>query len=68
MGVWSQNSAGNFLNMYENLIFGTFQFSISYYPSIPGNGQDILKINSLKSTDFGFRDFEIGKPATIVFQ
>ena len=65
--VYSQIGIGVLIKN-ENLIFGIFQFSISYYPSIPGNGQDILKINSLKSTDFGFRDFEIGKPATIVFQ
>jgi hypothetical protein len=51
-----------------NLVFNTFQISIAFYPSIPGKGQDIFKYNSFKTTDFGFRDFEIGKPATILFQ
>jgi hypothetical protein len=52
----------------ENLVIGTFQISISFYPSIPGIGQDILKINSFKTTDFGFKDFEIKKPATTLYQ
>jgi hypothetical protein len=51
-----------------NLIINTFQFSISYYPSIPGVGYNVLKLNSLKSTGFGFRDFEIGKPAIVIYQ
>jgi hypothetical protein len=43
----------------------TFQLSVAFYPSIPGNGNNILKMNSFKTTDFGFSDFEIGKPATV---
>ncbi len=52
----------------ENLIINTFEISVAFYPMIPGIGQDILKLNSFKTTDFGFRDFEIGKPVTIEFQ
>ncbi|MBK7096362.1 MAG: hypothetical protein IPH57_15415 [Saprospiraceae bacterium] len=52
----------------ESLVFSTFQFSISFYPTIPGRGSDVFKINSFKTTDFGFQDFEIGKPTTIVYQ
>jgi hypothetical protein len=52
----------------ENLVFNTFQISISFYPIIPGKGFDILKMNSFSTTDFGFRDFVIGKPANTVFQ
>jgi hypothetical protein len=52
----------------ENLVFGTFQLSVSFYPSIPGNGNNIFKANTIKTTDFGFRDFEIGKPETISLQ
>jgi len=51
-----------------NLIINTFQFSISYYPSIPGVGYNVFKLNSLKSTGFGFRDFEIEKPAIVIYQ
>lgn len=65
--VYSQIGLG-VLVKNENLIINTFQFSISFYPIIPGNGRDIFKMNSFSTTDFGFRDFEIGKPATVVFQ
>lgn len=51
----------------ENLVFSTFQISFAFYPIIPGKGRDILKFNSFKTTDFGFRDFEIGKPEVVVF-
>jgi hypothetical protein len=51
-----------------NLVFSTFQISLAYYPSIPGSGDNIFKFNPYKTTDFILRDFEIGKPATVVFQ
>ena len=65
--IYSQIGIGVLIKN-ENLIINTFQFSISFYPSIPGNGQDIFKINSFNTSDFGFRDFEIGKPAIVLFQ
>ena len=49
-------------------VFNTFQFSISFYPEIPGRGHDIIKTNSFQTTDFGFRDFTINKPAAVIFQ
>ena len=52
----------------DYLIVNTFEISIAFYPIIPGNGQDIFKFNSFKTTDFGFRDFEIGKPGPVVYQ
>ncbi len=52
----------------ENLVFNTFQISISFYPNIPGSGKNILKVNSFSTADFGFRDFEIGKPAPVVYR
>jgi hypothetical protein len=52
----------------ENLIFSTFQISISFYPTIPGYRNDVFKFNSLRTTDFGFRDFRIGKPDIIVYE
>jgi hypothetical protein len=52
----------------EYLVFNTFQISISYFPAIPGIGNNVFKSNSFSTTDFGFQDFEIGKPSTIVFQ
>jgi len=65
--VYSQIGLGVLIKN-ENLVFNTFQISISFYPIIPGKGLDILKMNSFSTSDFGFRDFEIGKPANTVFQ
>jgi len=52
----------------ENLILNTFQFSFSFFPIMPGNGSNLLKMNSFKTTDFGFSNFEVGKPGARVFQ
>ena len=52
----------------EHLVFNTFQVSISFYPMIPGVGQNVFKMNSYRTFDFGFRDFEIGKPAVAAFR
>jgi len=52
----------------ENLILNAFQISITFYPIIPGYGQNVFKTNSLKTSDFGFRDFEIGKPDIVRYQ
>lgn len=52
----------------ENLILNTFQFSFSFFPVMPGNGVNMLKMNSFKTTDFGFSNFEVGKPGARVFQ
>ena len=65
--VYSQLGIGVLIKN-ERFVFNTFQFSLSFYPLIPGKGRDIIKINSFQTTDFGFRDFEIGKPASLVFQ
>lgn len=52
----------------EKLVMNTFQLSIAFYPSIPGKGQGIFKLNPFETADFGFSDFETGKPSTILFQ
>jgi hypothetical protein len=65
--IYSQIGFG-ILIKNENLILNTFQISISFYPIIPGIGSDIFKMNAFKTSDFGFRDFELGKPGATVFQ
>ncbi len=52
----------------ENLVFNTFQISISFYSSVPSGVQDLYKINSFETSDFGFGDFETGKPDVIMYQ
>jgi len=64
--IYSQISLGVLIKN-ENLVFSSFQISIAFYPLIPGKGENIFKMNSFKTTDFSFRDFEIGKPGSLVF-
>lgn len=52
----------------EFLVFNYFQASIAFYPIIPGDGKNVFKINSNSTTDFGYRDFVIGRPAQIAYQ
>lgn len=52
----------------ENLVLNAFQLSIAFYPKIPDMGQNVFKTNSFRTTDFGFRDFDIGKPGIVTFQ
>jgi murein DD-endopeptidase MepM/ murein hydrolase activator NlpD len=52
----------------EYLVLSNFHFSIAYYPSVPGNRYGIIKLNSFITTDFGFRDFNFGKPEIVAFQ
>ncbi len=65
--IYSQIGLGVLIRN-DYLVMSTFQISISFYPSIPGVGEDVFKTNSIKTTDFGFRDFEIGKPSAIDYQ
>jgi hypothetical protein len=52
----------------DYLVFNSFQFSLAYYPSIPGQGTNIFNTNSFETEDFGFQDFELGKPRTVDYQ
>ena len=65
--VYSQLGLGVLIKN-ENLVFNTFQISVSFYPLIPGVGQNVFKMNSYRTGDFGFRDFEIGKPSSSAFR
>jgi hypothetical protein len=49
-------------------VISTFQISFAYYPSIPGNGENIFKTDKFRTTDFGFIDFDLGKPGVVAFQ
>lgn len=52
----------------DYLVFKNVQISFAFYPSIPGNGENVLKGNPFRTTDFGFPDFVIGKPAIVDFR
>ncbi len=65
--IYSQIGLGALIKN-ESLVFKAFQVSISFYPLIPGKGQNVFKMNSFRTSDFGFRDFEIEKPARMIYQ
>lgn len=52
----------------DYLVFNSFQLSIAYYPTIPGQGDNLFLTNTFETTDFGFQDFEFGKPRTIIYK
>ncbi|HLF51835.1 hypothetical protein [Flavobacterium sp.] len=52
----------------DYLVFSSFQLSLAFYPVIPGSGDNIFKTNSINSEDFGFQDFEISKPQTVIYR
>lgn len=47
------------------LVFSSFQLSLTYFPSIPNQGNHIFNTNAFESDDFGFQSFELGKPSPI---
>ena len=52
----------------DHLVFNTFQLSFAWYPAIPGRGDNVLRTNAFNTHDFGFQDFEFGRPATVLFK
>jgi hypothetical protein len=65
--VYSQFGVGVLIKN-DNLVMNAFQVSLSFYPIIPDKGNNIFSFNSFQTGDFGFRDFEIGRPAVVVFR
>lgn len=64
--IYSSIGVG-FIIRNDYLVFSSFQVSLAYYPQIPGQGQNIFKTNAFETDDFGFQDFEIGKPRTVIY-
>jgi len=52
----------------DYLIVNAFQLSFTYYPQMPGQGNNIFKTNAFETDDFGFQEFEIGKPRPISYK
>ena len=51
----------------DYLVFSSFQFSIAFYPKIPNEGVNIFKMNNFSTSDFGYLDFEINEPRTVIY-
>jgi hypothetical protein len=57
-----------FIITNDFLVFHSFQISLAYYPSIPGDGNNVFKTNSNETSDFGFQEFSFDKPRTIIYK
>lgn len=65
--VYSKFSIGALINN-DFLIFNSFQISFSYYPTIPFEGDNIMKINSFENNNLTLYDFQLSKPAYIRYE
>lgn len=65
--VYSKFSIGALINN-DFLVFNSFQISFSYYPTIPFEGDDIIKVNSFENTNLTLYDFQLSKPAYIRYE
>jgi hypothetical protein len=52
----------------DYLVFSAFQVSISYYPNIPGIGDNIFRTNGFENSDFGLQSFELAKPRLATYK
>lgn len=62
--VYSSFSLGLIIRN-DYLVFNSLQLSLSFYPSIPGQGDNIFKTNAINNEDFGLPGFELKKPSPI---
>ncbi len=65
--IYSIFSLGVLINN-DYLVFNRFQVSFSYYPSIPFQGSNILRTNTIKNDDLVLPDFQIGEPVIVPYR
>lgn len=65
--VYRKFSIGALINN-DFLVFNSFQISFSYYPTIPFEGDNIMKFNSFENTSLTLYDFQLSKPAYIKYE
>ena len=65
--IYSIFSLGVLINN-DYLVFNSFQISLSYYPSIPYQGSNVIKTNTFKNDDLSLPDFQIGEPSIVPFR
>ncbi len=49
----------------ENLLNSSFEFTVGFYPELPGGGRDVFKFNPIGSFTLKVRSFDVGKPSTV---
>ena len=65
--IYSKFGIGVLINN-DYLVFNSFQISFSYYPTIPFDGDNIIKTNSFENTDLSLPNFQLSKPAYILYE
>ena len=46
----------------DYFVFNNIRFSLSYYPNIPGQGENLIKTNLIDNRDYQMMDFDFSKP------
>lgn len=64
--LYSQISLGVIISN-DYLVFNSFQFSLSFYPSTP-DANSVFKTNAISTSDFGLQGFEINKPILVEYK
>ena len=65
--LYSQFGVGVIISN-DYLVFNSFQFSFSFYPVIPGQGNSLFKTNTVRTSEFGLQNFEVSKPTLVNYQ
>jgi hypothetical protein len=52
----------------DYLVFSSFQLSLSYYPTIPFQGDQVFRTNAFETSDIGLQSFELAQPKTVLFK
>ena len=65
--MYSKIAFGISLNN-DYLVFQNIQISIALYPTIPGNGRNIIKTNNIRNDNIDLMRFNSGSPTTVPFQ
>lgn len=65
--MYSQIGLGVLINN-NYLVFNSFQFSFSYYPSLPIDGSNIIKTNTFQNSDINLNNFQIGQPYVVPYE
>ncbi|MHC0445095.1 hypothetical protein ACWA1F_06775 [Flavobacterium sp. 3-218] len=64
---YSKITVGLLINN-DYLVFSSFQLSLSYYPSIPQQGDNVFKTNTFETTDYKLQNFELAKPRIVDYR
>jgi len=65
--MYSKIAFGVLINN-DYLVFQNIQLSIALYPTIPGQGRNIIKTNNIRNDNFDLMRFNTGQPTTVPYQ